>query len=146
MVHHRSTDLVHGLAHSRARRPRRDLLGARRGVPDLQRGEIGGERVGAVDEHLAGELAARLDGLLGALPRGAEHDDVAACNCRVVGSGWRVEVGVLGVVGGSDAVGEMSWSARHASPRARPTLPAPMIAIFIRATLRPEAATDKYAL
>src|SRR6202043_2973494 len=54
-----------------------------------------------------GEVAARLDGLLGALPWRAQHDGVGAVDGCPVGRGGRVEVSVLGVVGGADAVGDV---------------------------------------
>jgi hypothetical protein len=107
MVHHRRADLVHGLANPGARCPGGNVLGARHRVPHLKRSEVGRERVGAVDEHLAGEIAARVDSLLGALPWRAQHDDVAAARRRLVGSRGRAEVGVPGVVGGADAVGDV---------------------------------------
>src|SRR5262245_29543392 len=39
-----------------------------------------------------------------------------------------------------------SWSALHAPPRARPTLPAPMIAIFMGLRYGRKAVSDKNAL
>src|SRR5262245_39871592 len=76
-------------------------------MPDLQRGEVRCQRVGAVDDDLSGQVAARADCLLGALPRGAQHYYVAVGRGVGVGGDGRPEVGVLRVVGGANAEGDV---------------------------------------
>jgi len=77
-VHHRCADLVHRLAHSGTGCPARDQFGAGDSVAHLQGGEVGGQRVRAVDQHRAAEVAARDDRVTCALPRRAQHDGVCA--------------------------------------------------------------------